>query len=118
MAITRLARVFMALFRASSEYSSSIFEGVLFRALKTIPPSSIEAERAISTCGLFATRVRSRLNDDTLNALLITNKFYKKEKLLENEKDLAKQKLSSKPAKAAETTETVEAAVQKSLTQN
>jgi hypothetical protein len=38
---------------------------------------------------------------------LITNKFYKKEKLLENEKDLEKQKLSSKPAKAAETTETV-----------
>ena len=85
----------------------------LFRALKTIPPSSIEAERAFSTCGLFATRVRSRLNDDTLNALLITNKFYKKEKLLEKQKDLAKQKLSSKPAKAAETTETVEAAVQK-----
>ena len=33
----------------------------------------------------------------------MTNKFYKKEKLLENEKDLAKHKLSSKPAKAAET---------------
>ena len=49
---------------------------------------------------------------------MIPNKFYKKEKLLENEKDLAIQKLSSKPAKAAETTETVEAAVQKSLTQN
>ena len=90
----------------------------LFRALKTISPSSIEAERAFSTCGLFATRVRSRLNDDTLNALLITNKFYKKEKLLAKEKDLAKQKLSSKPAKAAETTETVEAVVQKSSTKN
>ena len=38
--------------------------------------------------------------------------------MLENEKDLAKQKLSSKPAKAAETTETVEAAVQKTLIQN
>ena len=50
----------------------------------------------------------SRLNDDTLNSLLITNKFYKKEKLLENEKELAKQRLSSKPAKAAET---IEAAV-------
>ena len=62
--------------------------------------------------------MHSRLNNDTLSALLITNKFYKKEKLLGNEKDLAKQKLSSKPAKAAETTETVEAAVQKSLTQN
>ena len=46
---------------------------------------------------------------------MITNKFYRKEKLLENEKDLAKQKLSSKPA---ETTETDEAAVQKTLTQN
>ena len=62
--------------------------------------------------------MRSRLKDDTINALLITNKFYKKEKLLENQKDLAKQKLSSKPAKAAETTETVEANVQKSLTKN
>ena len=37
--------------------------------------------------------------------------------MLENENDLAQQKLSSKPAKASETTETVEAAVQKSLTQ-
>ena len=46
---------------------------------------------------------------------MIINKFYKKEKLLENEKDLAKQKLSSKPAKAAETVETD---VQKTLTQN
>ena len=90
----------------------------IYKALKTIPPSSIEAERAFSTCGQFATRPRSRLNDDTLNALLITNKFYKKEKLLAKEKDLAKQKLSSKPAKAAETTETVEAVVQKSLTKN
>ena len=91
----------------------------LFRALKTIPPSSIEAERAFSTCGLFATRVRSRLNDDTLNALLITNKFYKKEKLLEKEKDLAKQKLSSKPqSNPAKAAETADAAVQKSLTQN
>ena len=44
--------------------------------------------------------------------------FDKKEKLLENEKDLANEKLSSKPAKAAETTETVEAAVQKTLTQS
>ena len=38
--------------------------------------------------------------------------------MLAKEKDLAKQKLLSKPAKAAETTETVEAVVQKSLTKN
>ena len=87
----------------------------IYKALKTIPPSSIEAERAFSTCGQFATQPRCRLNDDTLNSLLITNKFYKKEKLLAKEKDLAKQKLSSKPAKAAETTETVEAGFKKDL---
>jgi hypothetical protein len=72
-------------------------------------------------CNFYASTYRkcfALLNDDTLIALLITNKFYKKKNLLENEKDLAKQKLSSKPGKAAETTETVEAAVQKSLTQN
>ena len=62
--------------------------------------------------------MRSRLDDITLNAILITNKFYKKDKLLENEKDLANEKLSPKPANAAETTETFEAAAQKSLTQN
>ena len=93
MAFTRLARVFTALFRASSEYSSSIFEGVL----------------------LFLCIYRkcfALLNDDTLSSLLITNKFYNQKKLLENEKDLANEKLSSKPAKAAETTETVEAVVQ------
>ena len=49
---------------------------------------------------------------------MIANKFWKKDKLLENEKDLANEKLSSKPAEAAETTETFEAAVQKSLSQN
>ena len=93
MAFTRLARVFTDLFRASSEYSSSIFEGVLWF--------------------LFIYRkCFALLNNDTLNALLITNEFYKKEKLLEIE--LAKQKLSSKPAKAAET---VEAAVQKKFNQ-
>ena len=59
--------------------------------------------------------MHSRLNNDTLNALSKTNKFYKKEKLLGNEKDLPKQKLSSKPAKAAETTETVEAGFKKDL---
>ena len=49
---------------------------------------------------------------------MITNQLYKKEKFLENKKDLVNEKLPSKPAKAAETTETVEAAVHKTLTQH
>ena len=61
----------------------------LFRALKTIQPTSIEAERAFSTCGLFVTKLRTNLNDDTLNALLIVNKHYNGER-------------SSRSSKAAE----------------
>ena len=42
---------------------------MLFNALKTIPPTSVEAERAFSSLGLFATKIRSLLQDDTLDAL-------------------------------------------------
>ena len=52
----------------------------LLSALKTIPPSSIEAERAFSTCGIYATKLRTKLNDDSLDALIFLNKYYKKER--------------------------------------
>ncbi|GFU83547.1 hypothetical protein TNCV_4218071 [Trichonephila clavipes] len=32
-------------------------------ALKTIPPTSVEAERAFSAAGLFVTKLRTRLSD-------------------------------------------------------
>ena len=53
----------------------------LYRALKTIPPSSIEAERAFSTCGIFATKLRNRMSDDTLSSLLFLKKYYQKIKV-------------------------------------
>jgi hypothetical protein len=39
----------------------------LFKALKTIPTTSIEAERAFSTAGIFITKLRNRLSAKTIN---------------------------------------------------
>lgn len=39
---------------------------MLKNALKTIPPTSVESERAFSSCGLFVTKIRSRLADKTI----------------------------------------------------
>ena len=69
----------------------------LFRALKTIQPTSIEAERAFSTCGLFVTKLRTNLKDDTLNALLIVNKHYKKVKEVQEARVLMKLPLNLQP---------------------
>lgn len=40
-----------------------------YQYLLTIPPTSVESERAFSSSGQFVTKVRSRLNDHTLNSL-------------------------------------------------
>ena len=44
----------------------------------TIPPTSIEPERNFSTTGFFGTKIRSRLNDETLDALVFLKNYYKK----------------------------------------
>ena len=50
----------------------------LYRSLLTIRPTSVEAERAFSAMGLFATKIGNRLNDDTLNVMIVMRQFYKK----------------------------------------
>ena len=40
---------------------------VIFRAIKTLPPTSVEAERAFSAAGLFFTKIRSRLSDRAID---------------------------------------------------
>ena len=41
----------------------------LYEALLTIQPCSVEAEKASSACGLFVTKIRSRLHDSTIEPL-------------------------------------------------
>ena len=48
----------------------------LYEALKTIPPSSIESERAFSITGQFITQ----LGDDSIDSLVYLKSHYKKSK--------------------------------------
>ena len=52
----------------------------LLYALGTIQVASVEAERIFSICGSFVTKVRSRLEDDTIDALVYLKKYYIRQK--------------------------------------
>ena len=51
----------------------------LFIALQSIPPTSVESERAFSITGQFATKLRTKLADNTLDSLVFLKASYKKE---------------------------------------
>ena len=48
----------------------------IFRTLKAIPPTSVEAERSFSAAGLFLTKLRSRLNDESLDTLCLLRHYF------------------------------------------
>ena len=50
----------------------------LYAALKTIQPTSVEAERAFSALGYFVSKIRNCHNDDTIDALLLLHHYYSK----------------------------------------
>ena len=51
----------------------------LFHALMTAKPTSVESERTFSVGGGFATKLRSRLNDNTLSGLVSLKMFFKRQ---------------------------------------
>ena len=68
----------MMVFEATSKKTANL--ELLFNALETIPPTSVESERALSAAGLFVTKIRSRMSDDLLDTL----RFLKAHFLLKN----------------------------------
>ena len=50
---------------------------LLYNALLTIKPTSVEAERTFSVSGNFATKIRSTLNSETLSALVCLKCHFK-----------------------------------------
>lgn len=50
----------------------------LYDAILTIKPTSIDVERVFSVCSSFCTKIRSRLSDKSLQALVFLKYFYKK----------------------------------------
>ena len=67
----------MKLLKATGKKTSKLEQ--LFRALSSIPPMSVEAERASSAAGLFATKLRSRLGNKSVNALSFLRNHYMKQ---------------------------------------
>lgn len=47
-----------------------------YKALKGIPPTSVEAERAFSAGGYIASKIRSSLADDSLDMLCFLRKHF------------------------------------------
>lgn len=67
LSIESLIQKEMDYYRATGEKGFLLDK--LFCALSSIAPSSVEAERAFSASGLFCTKIRSRLSDNTLDCL-------------------------------------------------
>jgi hypothetical protein len=65
----------MALFEATNNRPENLQK--LFDALKTIPPTSIEAERAFSAVGIFITKLRNKLSPSTIDALIFLKYHFK-----------------------------------------
>ena len=65
----------MDLFRKTGTESKHLT--LLLEALDSIPPTSVESERAFSAAGLFITKIRSRLGDDTLDSLCFLKSYFR-----------------------------------------
>ena len=69
----------MQLFEATKKRLENVEKN--YRSLLTIRPTSVEAEWTFCALGLFASKIRNRLNDDTLNAMIVMSQFYKKKNI-------------------------------------
>ena len=72
----RVVQKKMMLYEITKRRTNSL--GKLYAALKTIKPTSVEAERAFSALGYFVSKIRNCLNDDTINTLLFLRHYYSK----------------------------------------
>ena len=65
----------MDLFRKTGRKSKHVT--LLLEELDSIPQTSVESERAFSAAGLFITKIRSRLGDDTLDSLCFLKSYFR-----------------------------------------
>ena len=63
----------LKLFEASGTQTQGI--EILYNALLTIQPTSVESERVFSTTGTFVNKIRNRLSDETINALTVLKTY-------------------------------------------
>jgi len=65
----------MAIFSSSGRRGRCLEQA--YNYLLSIPPTSVEAERAFSATGVLCTKLRSRLDDRTLDTLCFLRSYYK-----------------------------------------
>ena len=63
------------LFQATKQKLKNIKK--IYRTLLTITPTPMGAERMFFAMGVFATKIKSGLSDDTLNAMMFIRQFYR-----------------------------------------
>ena len=64
----------MVLFKARKSLPKNLRN--LKKRLHSIKPTSVESERAFSAMNAFATKIRSPLNDDTMDAMIFLRHYY------------------------------------------
>ena len=65
----------MALFEANGNKSKYL--NLVDRTSRTIPPTSVEAERAFSAAGFFVTKLRARLSKKSIDSLMVPEYYFK-----------------------------------------
>jgi hypothetical protein len=73
---SQLVKKEMNLFEATKNRPSNLEK--LYNALMTIPPTSVEPERAFSSASLFVTKIRNRLKPETIDVLSFLRQFFRK----------------------------------------
>lgn len=69
-----LVKVEMVLYDNGGNMGANLTK--VYKALKSIPPTSVESERVFSSAGMICNKIRSSLNDDSLDALVSLRSFY------------------------------------------
>ena len=75
--ITAVVKHEMNIFEQTKNLPDNSLLKVLYNALLTIPPTSVESERAFSIFGYFCNKVRSSLKPATINALIFLREYYR-----------------------------------------
>lgn len=65
----------MATFEAGGSRGQYLQE--MYNHMKSISPTSVESERAFSSAGYFCSKIRSRLNDETLSELIFLRSHFR-----------------------------------------
>lgn len=77
-AVAAAIKTEMAVFESNRVRGRSL--ELVYNYLMTIPSASVESERAFSAAGTLCSKIRSRLDDRSLDALCIIRSYYKHSK--------------------------------------